>query len=272
MEFDNQMSNINTFYSGLAVEPNPSHNDNNNDSDILGTIRANAEQAQPSDSNTASTNTTRRTITMYRSGFTVDNGPFRRLDDPSNADFLRDLSRGITPRELSVGAESSGNATSHGDMEVGLIDKRQMDYEDDTSRNSGNGNGNTSSSTSTTAAFSGLGQSLGGNSTSSSSTTPSNGIITPSSTTSSSEEAPIINESKPSTTIQIRLLNRQRLIVKCNLDDTIQTLVRHIEASGHSGNEPYVLSSGYPPVVLDDLNKTIDECGLKGAQVIQKKV
>ncbi|CAM9560526.1 unnamed protein product, partial [Phaeothamnion confervicola] len=36
----------------------------------------------------------RRTITMYREGFTVDDGPFRRLDDEANAPFLQDLSQG----------------------------------------------------------------------------------------------------------------------------------------------------------------------------------
>lgn len=35
-----------------------------------------------------------RTITMYNGGFTVDDGPFRRLDDPANKDFLRDLAEG----------------------------------------------------------------------------------------------------------------------------------------------------------------------------------
>ncbi|CAN0496349.1 unnamed protein product, partial [Hapterophycus canaliculatus] len=34
------------------------------------------------------------TITMYNGGFTVDEGPFRRLDDPANKDFLKDLASG----------------------------------------------------------------------------------------------------------------------------------------------------------------------------------
>ncbi len=33
-------------------------------------------------------------ITMYRSGFTVDDGPYRRLDDPANAPFLENLASG----------------------------------------------------------------------------------------------------------------------------------------------------------------------------------
>ncbi len=38
-----------------------------------------------------------RTITMYIGGFTVDDGPFRRLDDPANKDFLKDLANGCVP-------------------------------------------------------------------------------------------------------------------------------------------------------------------------------
>lgn len=35
-----------------------------------------------------------RTITMYNGGFVVDDGPFRRRDDPANKEFLDDLARG----------------------------------------------------------------------------------------------------------------------------------------------------------------------------------
>ncbi|CAM9323515.1 unnamed protein product [Heterosigma akashiwo] len=34
------------------------------------------------------------TITMYQDGFTIDDGPFRSLDDPENQPFLRDMARG----------------------------------------------------------------------------------------------------------------------------------------------------------------------------------
>ncbi len=34
------------------------------------------------------------TITMYHSGFTVGDGPYRRLDDPVNASFLESLASG----------------------------------------------------------------------------------------------------------------------------------------------------------------------------------
>lgn len=236
--------------SGLAVEPNTANNGGAND--ILGAIRSNAEVAQPPSS--PSSGTTRRMITMYRSGFTIDDGPYRRLDDPSNAEFLRDLARGVTPRELF--SDRDDDSSANRDMEVGLVDKRQMEYEDDGARGSG---------TASAAAFSGVGQSLG-------SSTPSEGVIERNSGDRNEQVGlpPTPDESKPITTVQIRLHTGKRLIVKCNFNDTIQTLVLHIEAAG-VGDESYVLSSGYPPQVLNDLTKTIEECGLKNAQVVQKK-
>mmetsp|Transcript_26545 Transcript_26545/g.68541 ORF Transcript_26545/g.68541 Transcript_26545/m.68541 type:complete len:230 (+) Transcript_26545:87-776(+) len=50
---------------------------------------------------------TSHTITFWRDGFTVDDGPLRRSDDPENAQFLADINRGQVPRELEA---SSGGA------------------------------------------------------------------------------------------------------------------------------------------------------------------
>lgn len=256
----------------------------NNQNDILGTIRSNAVEAGSSTNNggdsgshgESNSNPTRRMITMYRSGFTIDNGPFRRLDDPNNSGFLRDLARGVTPSELfdNDGDDDINGSTtsSNGDMEVGLIDKRHLEYEDDTSRfESTSGLASSSSSSAApTASFTGVGQSLGNATTTNDDET---GIITPALCSSLPRSAPSPDESKPMTTIQIRLHNGKRLVVKCNLDDTIQTLVLHIEAATDSSTtSAYVLSSGYPPKILNDLKKTIEECGLKNAQVIQKLV
>ena len=60
-------------------------------------------------------------MTVYRNGFTVDNGPFRALDDPENAEFLQDMAQGVVPRELEAGAK--------GPVNVSLVDKRGEDYE-----------------------------------------------------------------------------------------------------------------------------------------------
>lgn len=225
--------------SGLAVEP-----DTNDASNLMSAIRNNAEDGSAGEESERPA----RTIVLYRSGFTVDNGPLRRLDDPNNSEFLRDLAKGIVPRELQEGGSSEGKT-------VGLVDKRYMEYEDD--------NAAGASAAQRTPSFHGEGQSLG-----STAAAPEGGIIDPA-TTSSAEFT--VDESNPTTVIQVRLLNGKRLKVKINVSASILQLVHHIQASGDAGEESYVLSAGFPPKILDDLNKSIDESGLKGSQIIQKK-
>lgn len=231
---------MHSFHSGLAVRPNTDEADG-----IFSAIRSNAEHVAPGSS---SSQPPRRTITLYKSSFTVDDGPERRLDDPSNAEFLRDLAKGVVPKEL-MESEGSDN------VEVGLIDKRSMEYGDDSKSQFGR------RTEEQNVAFAGEGQSLGA-----ASQISPGGIITPTSATQ-----PVLDESKPTTVIQVRLLNGKRLRIKIEKCAKVSLLIEHIHASGEAGTEDYHLSSGFPPQVLDDFEKTIEECGLVGAQVLQKK-
>ena len=199
---------------------------------------------------------------MYRNSFTVDNGPERRLDDPNNAEFLKDLARGIVPKELMDGDGSGGGGGGGGgDATVGLIDKRHADYNaDDCDCDDDHGHGQ---GPAVPRSFAGEGQSLG-----STAAVATGGIISPTTTTA---ETPTVNTAQPTTVIQIRLLNGRRLRVTINKCSTVLTLVEFINASGDAGGEDYVLTAGFPPKVLGDLSLTVEECGLAGSQVIQKK-
>ena len=222
--------------SGLAVEPTPDSNP-----DILATIRSQAE--------TGGTDETTVRVTLYRMGFQVDDGPHRRLDDPANADFLRSLSQGRTPQELMQG----GNV----DIAVQLVDRRQVSYEEYMASEGRGGAGATTS-------FTGEGQSLGGTTEA----VVAGGVISPSNRT----DPPEVDGSKPSTTLLVRLLNGKRLKVKVNSESPVSVVAQHVNASGDAGSEEYVLSSGFPPRVIEDLTISVKEAGLEGAQVMQKKV
>jgi UBX domain-containing protein 1 len=174
---------------------------------------------------------------MYRDGFIVDDGPYRRLDDPENAEFLTSLARGLTPRELVD--ESSGG----GSVSVGLIDKRSEEYIPQFQ------------------SFSGAGASLGDTTTS----LGTDGIVDPSHAVVATAP-PLLDESQPTTSIQVRLMTGKRLVLKVNLSSPVLVLAQHI-----GGSEPYRLVSGFPPRPLTDLSKTVEDCGLAGAQVMQKK-
>mmetsp|Transcript_38816 Transcript_38816/g.93969 ORF Transcript_38816/g.93969 Transcript_38816/m.93969 type:complete len:268 (-) Transcript_38816:316-1119(-) len=230
--------------SGLAVEPNFDDGGNAGDSDDADqqeSIFNLAEQAGQDDDGQV-----RRTITMYRDGFTVDDGPYRRLDDPANAAFLRSLAMGQTPAEL---AESAGP----GGITVGLVDKRKEEYVE------------------TFRSFSGAGATLGSGNAS------ETGVegITDVDPASLPEPVPV-DTNQPTTSIAVRLPNGQRKVVKVNMDTTVLQLAAHIcalwkDVGGADGVVPFRLVTGFPPKPLEDYSATIEGAGLKGAQVqIQK--
>jgi len=235
-----------TSNSGLAVEPNMDDGAPPPPGASRDSVFNLAENAGPGETGEGDSQPPRRTITMYRDGFIVDNGPYRRLDDPANADFLRSLARGMTPRELIE--ESQGGS---GDVTVGLIDKRSEDYVE------------------TFQSFSGAGTTLGGATAASSEggdtndSTNTNGIVNPSTLPTPTE----VDLSRPTTSIQVRLINGTKKVIKLNTDTTVLQLAAHLPST--EGN--FTLVSGFPPKPILNLQQTLEEAGLKGAQVVQKK-
>ena len=232
--YKNKTINILLKFSGLAVEPN-----NNNDDDDNRHPRDSVfSQAESVGANGAPGSGTddevRRTITMYRDGFIVDDGPYRRLTDPSNAEFLRSLATGVTPREL----------LAEGDVTVGLIDKRNQEYVEPF------------------RSFSGTGASLGG-AAATTTTTAEDGIID---VTSLPSTPPPVDSSQPTTSIQVRLIHGKRKVVKVNLTDRVQDLVAHLRTELEGTARVRVLA-GFPPAPIADLAQTVEEAGLQGASV-----
>jgi UBX domain-containing protein 1 len=164
----------------------------------------------------------------------VDDGPYRRLDDPTNAEFLRALAMGRTPRELLEDGEG-------GNVVVGLVDKRTEVYVEEF------------------RSFSGQGTSLGTNVATVSSTTDN--IFDPVSLPATPAS---VDDSKPTTSIAVRLIDGQRRVVRINLHSTVADLAAHLRDASES---PFRLVSGFPPKPLMDPSATIEAAGLKGAQV-----
>lgn len=164
----------------------------------------------------------------------VDDGPYRRLDDPANGDFLRAIAVGRTPREL---LPEGGGA---GDVVVGLVDKRGEDYVE------------------TFRSFSGAGTALGSGSTAPSGDAAFDPATLPS-------PPPDVDAGRPTTSIAVRLVDGKRKVVKINLDATVQDLAAHLVP--HTNSTPFRLVAGFPPKPLSDPNATIEAAGLKGAQV-----
>lgn len=187
---------------------------------------------------------------QYRDGFTVDDGPYRRLDDPDNAEFLRALAMGRTPRELAHDAEGpsgSGGSGGGGNIVVGLVDKRSEDYVE------------------TFRSFSGAGASLG-------TTVASDGGALVFDPATLSDPLPAVGaeeDDENMTSVAVRLPNGTRQIVKIAASATVAALAALVR--DHADGTPFRLATGFPPRALNDPSATIAAAGLKGAQVSMQK-
>lgn len=185
-----------------------------------------------------------RVLTFYANGFQVDDGPLRALDDPANEAFLADVNRGVVPREM----EEPGV----GDVSITLIDKKGENYVADPNP---------------VVPFSGGGQRLDGGS---GPLLPRNDHTRPL-TPGSGEGGLNVDESRPTTRVQIRLFDGTRLVATLNVDHTVGQLRQFIR-SARPSMPNFVLATTFPKKVLDDDAKTIKEAGLMGAVVIQSLV
>eukprot|EP01123_Difflugia_compressa_P013746 TRINITY_DN6563_c0_g1_i1.p1 TRINITY_DN6563_c0_g1~~TRINITY_DN6563_c0_g1_i1.p1 ORF type:complete len:372 (-),score=98.65 TRINITY_DN6563_c0_g1_i1:149-1264(-) len=173
-------------------------------------------------------------LTFWKDCFTVDDGPPRAFTDPANRSFLDDVNRGVVPRELE---SLAGGA----DVNIELIKKNEP-Y--------------TPPPKPKVVAFSGAGQTLGGENTKSG--------------TKAVAKLISVDDSQPTTTIQIRLHDGGRLVIKCNHTHTVGDIRNHIEASKPTGGKPMELKTTFPTKVLDNDSLTIKDAGLLNATIAQR--
>lgn len=166
------------------------------------------------------------------------------MDDPDNAEFLRSLATGRTPRELAED-NTGGGGSSNSNIVVGLVDKRSEDFVE------------------TFRSFSGAGASLG-----TTAVTSTGGVFDPS--TLAEPSAAAGNGNVETTSVAVRLPNGTRKIVTIALSATVADLAAHLRADAADG-APFRLVAGFPPKPVPDASATILAAGLKGAQVSMQK-
>ncbi|KAJ6363884.1 hypothetical protein OIU76_028922 [Salix suchowensis] len=186
-------------------------------------------------------------IVFWTNGFTVDDGPLRRLDDPENASFLESIRKSECPKEL----EPSDRRSS---VHVNLIRRDQKCPEPEKQRN---------------VAFQGIGRTLGSTSASPASEP------TADSAPLSSAPAPlmglVVDKTLPSTSIQLRLADGTRMVAHFNNSNTVNDIRSFIDASRPGGARNYQLQMmGFPPKLLTEPTQTIEKAGLSNSVVIQK--
>ncbi|CAI0430634.1 unnamed protein product [Linum tenue] len=187
------------------------------------------------------------TITLWRNGFTVNDGPLRRLNDPANADFLESVQRSECPREL----EPADRRTK---VHLALV-RRDENYAEPAKKK---------------PAFQGVGRTLG--------TTGDGGASaseSPAAPPLKSAPAPsvglTVDSSSPTTSIQLRLADGTRMVSRFNLHHTIRDVRAFIVASRPGEAQDFQLQTmGFPPRQLTDPDQTIKDAEIANSVVMQK--
>lgn len=183
-------------------------------------------------------------IIFWRNGFTVNDGPLRRLDDPENASFLESITKSECPRELAP-------ADSRSQVHCNLI-RRDENCPEPAKRQ---------------VSFQGVGRTLGSSATPATSEPSACAPISAAPAASTS----VLDESLPSTSLQIRLADGTRMVAHFNFGQTVGDIRAFIDASRPSDTRAYQLQTvGFPPKILSDPAQTIEQAGLANSVVIQK--
>jgi len=192
-------------------------------------------------------------LKLWRNGFSVDDGPLRSYEDAANADFLRSIKMGEIPRELLSLARG-------GEVNLNMEDHRQEEFV---------------ATKKPVKAFAGEGHRLGGVAPEMTpSTTPITGGI---SSKKEDEEAAQreleLDESRSFTSIQIRLVDSSRLVLKINTDQLVARIRQFIcRARPAMAATPFILLTTFPNKELDNENATIAEASLQNASIVQRLV
>ncbi|CAO3627057.1 unnamed protein product [Mucor hiemalis] len=185
-----------------------------------------------------------RHLTFWRDGFSVDDGPLFAYTDPANQEMLTAINSGRAPLSLL-------NVRHGQPVEVRVVKRQDEDY--------------TPPPKAPPKPFEGTGNRLG---------SPS-AYVAPSSTpgafpsASSNAAAPTVDESQPTTNIQVRLGDGSKLIAKLNHTHTVGDIRQFIESS-QPASRPYSLQTTFPVKELKDNNQTVKEAGLLNSVIVQR--
>ncbi|XP_053250607.1 NSFL1 cofactor p47 isoform X1 [Podarcis raffonei] len=187
-------------------------------------------------------------LKLWKSGFSLDSGELRSYQDPSNSQFLESIRRGEVPVELRRLARG-------GQVNLDLEDHRDEDF---------------TKPRGAFRAFTGEGQKLG-------STAPQvMGAGSPSQQAENEAKASssiTIDESEPTTSIQIRLADGGRLVQKFNHSHRIRDVRLFIaDARPAMAATSFVLMTTFPNKELTDEDQTLKEANLLNAVIVQRLI
>ncbi|KAJ1986445.1 protein phosphatase regulator [Dimargaris cristalligena] len=191
-----------------------------------------------------------RYLTFYRNGFVIADGPLMRYDDPNNQGHLEAINSGRAPLSLL-------NVRPGQPVEVRVAKRMEEDYVPPPPKK---------------VPFSGQGQRLGSTLASVTPTVGSSSGSTSATTRAASTPSPIaVDSSQPVTSVQVRLADGSRLVVKLNHTHTVADLRRYILAQRpENASRSFILQTSFPTKTITDESVTLKEANLINSVVVQK--
>jgi len=194
------------------------------------------------------------TLKMWKSGFSVDDGELRSYDDPNNRDFLRSIQRGEIPNELirmARGGEVGLNMEDHRQEEYVAPKQKFKAFQCAGQRLGSPDVGGTSSATAAPAA-----------------PAPASASADPA---GSGEYFVHVDESAPTTNLQIRLADGSRLVGKFNHSHTVGDIRTYIVGSRpqYSGAS-FAIMTTFPNKELTDEKLSLTEANLLNAVIVMR--
>ncbi|KAJ1985282.1 protein phosphatase regulator [Dimargaris verticillata] len=193
-----------------------------------------------------------RYLTFYRNGFVIADGPLFSYNDPNNLAYLEAIQSGRAP--LSLLKVRPGQP-----VEMRVAKRMDEDYVPEKP---------------TVQPFAGHGQRLGSNTAPPAATSPA--VATASGAGTSSSSAPVpspfeVDSSQPITSIQVRLADGTRLVIKLNHTHRIADLRQYILAQRpQDAARPFILQTSFPTKTLTDESQTVKDASLLNSVVVQK--
>jgi len=200
-----------------------------------------------------------RNITFWREGFSVEDGPLMRYDDPANQNLLNEINTGHAPPSIL-------NVRVGQPVELRVARRITEDYQAPPPRPAG--------------PFAGSGNRLGSPAPAvAPAATPvppiPGAFPTPNDPTAAATAAAIrpmfeVNSSQPTTSIQVRLADGSRMVSRMNLTHTVGDIRSFITASGNAAGRAFTIQTTFPNRVLDDDSLTIEKAGLANSVIVQR--
>ncbi|CAG8538659.1 414_t:CDS:10 [Paraglomus occultum] len=192
-----------------------------------------------------------RHLTFWRNGFSIEDGPLMAYDDPANKEFLQAINSGRAPLQLL-------NVKTGQPVDMRVARRLDEDYKPPPKKPS--------------APFSGSGQRLGSLVTAVATSSSASSSASSASPTQRPTEFQV-DESLPTTSIQVRLGDGTRMVARFNHTHTIGDIRNFINASrAGEASRDYTLQTTFPTKELTDESQTLTDASLLNSVVVQRYI